>query len=106
MGKPLTIDGRYFPTQSFAVEHAQATLYRDVLGSQVQGADERFVRALFLGRQGKLAELRGREIAKVWRKSNRYGTTCFFIELEDGTLVDFSIRDAIKDIADAQAMWP
>lgn len=89
---PIQIDnaGRTFASKRAFVEHCQSILHREPMGTEITGEDRKFVEAIFLGRSDKMAECKGRRIVRFLRKMHRHNTPCFFAELEDGTLLDFS----------------
>jgi hypothetical protein len=92
----IQLGGVSFPSKGAAIEHCKAILYRGELGSVINGEDAQFVEALFYARPDKVGELGGREIVRYLRKMHRHNTPCFFAELEDGSLLDFSCMRLIN----------
>lgn len=85
-----------FATKAAAVQHCQGILYSGDLDTEIVGDQAEFVRSIFQMRPDKVALLEGRSIRKFLRKKHRHNTPCFFAELSDGTLLDFSFMKVIK----------
>lgn len=87
---PITIAGRTFATKEAFIEHCQVILHREEPDTDISGDDANFVEAVLFARPDKVAELSGRRVVRYLRKMHRHNTPCFFAELEDSTLLDFS----------------
>ena len=102
MPKPVTIAGMAFPSEQAAIRHCREILDRDQPGTEVTGPDAEFVEALFCVRADKLLNLHGLNVIRYLRDTEPgplSRTLCFWAELEDGTLVDFSFVTAIDLLA-------
>lgn len=92
----VTVAGLMFTSKRAFIEHCQVILHRDSPETEIIGEDADFAAAILLGRPDKVAQCRGRRVARYLRKIHRYNTPCFFAELDDGTLVDFSFMKFIN----------
>jgi hypothetical protein len=102
MLRPLTIAGIAFRSQEAAIRHCRAILYGGEAGSEITGEDADFVEGLFCARADKLVNLHGLNVIRYLRNTQPgpfKQTLCFWAELEDGTLVDFSFMTAIDLLA-------
>jgi hypothetical protein len=96
MDNQIIIGGIRFNSKADAIAQCRAILYRDKMGTEILGEDRVFVSNLLKARPDKLKELRGRTIVRFLRKMHRHNTPCFFAELDDGTLLDFSFMKVIN----------
>lgn len=92
----VTVAGLTFTSKQAFIEHCRAILHRDAFDTEIAGEDAGFVAAILLGRPDKVAECRGRLVVRYLRKMHRHNTPCFFAELDDGTLLDFSFMKFIN----------
>jgi hypothetical protein len=102
MLRPLTIAGIAFSGQAAAIRHCREILYRDQPGTEITGPDVQVVEALLCARADKLLDLQGLNVIRYLRNTQPgpfKRTLCFWAELEDGTLVDFSFKKAITMLA-------
>ncbi|MDX0440632.1 DUF3223 domain-containing protein [Sinorhizobium medicae] len=93
-----TIGAATFQTKDEAVEHCRAILYRQPMDTAIEDDYAEFVSAVFQLRHDKVAELAGRTVIRFLRKKHRYPSLCFFAELSDGSLLDFSFRKVINSL--------
>ncbi len=90
----VRIAGHVFPSKEAAIAHCQAILNQPEL--EITGDDAVFVAAILHARPDKVAEMKGRRVVRYVRRKHRYPTSCFFAELSDGYLLDFSFMKFIN----------
>ncbi|MDX1001546.1 DUF3223 domain-containing protein [Sinorhizobium medicae] len=95
---PVTIGSKTLRTRQDAIAHCQSILHREQLETEIEGEDEEFVRSLLNLRVDKIREIGARTVVRFWRKKHRHNTPCFFAELSDGSLLDFSFMKAIDTL--------
>lgn len=91
-----TIGSYSFATKEEAVQHCRSILYASPWDTVIEGEDADFVRSLFELRADKVAEAGPRTAVRFLRKMHRYNTPCFFAELSEGTLLDFSFMKVVN----------
>jgi len=108
MPKQVTIAGILFASQVAGERHAQDILYADEMGTPVDSQHWPFLQQLLFARPAKVAELSGRKVIGFVRDrqphehSHKVWTENFWAVLEDGGRLDFSFKQSIKALADAQ----
>lgn len=85
-----------FPSKTAAIKAFREVLHRDASETEIVGGDADLVKALFFARSDKVAELKNRKIVRFSRRVHPHNTPCFFAELDDGSLLDFSFMKFIN----------
>lgn len=84
-----------FNSKAAAIRRCQEIL-NAAGGDEIVGDDALVVAAVLAMRRDKIAEIGDRTIKRFLRQKHAFPTRCFYAELGDGTLVDFSFMKAIK----------
>ncbi|MEF2549413.1 DUF3223 domain-containing protein [Aurantimonas sp. E1-2-R+4] len=92
----ITLGKESFNSKSAAIRRCQEILHASSGGIEIVGDDALVVAAVLAMRSDKTAEIGGRSIERFLRQKHAFPTPCFYAELEDGTLLDFSFMKAIK----------
>ncbi|RLP25783.1 DUF3223 domain-containing protein [Mesorhizobium sp. YM1C-6-2] len=92
----IAIAGMTFTSKEAFIDHCRAILYRSPLETEIVGDDREFVDAILHARPDKLAEMAGRRPVRYLRKMHRHNTPSFFVELDDGRLLDFSFMKFVN----------
>lgn len=100
---PVSVGSFWFPSQKVYILACQEVLHRDELNTEIVGEDRLFVEAIFNAREDKLAEVGDQKVIRFLRKMHRHNTPCFFAELDNGTLIDFSFMKLVRSPASQAA---
>lgn len=104
MGIVVSVGGVSFPSKAGFIRHCQAILHKEEDDSEIVGEDAAFVDAILKGRPDKIAEIGPRKVVRYLRKHHRHcNTPCFFAELDDVSILDFSFKKFIAAYPNAAA---